>query len=136
VITWGKDKIKGFIFNIDTELLRLPLFSGFFVITIEPTIANNNIIPVIIIHIGTWVYIVLPILVMWLLSHKVPSHTRPAASGTSIPILGIELPTMVINKTPIIIANDQLLLVLDNSSLILTFISIKIKRNKIDTAPT
>jgi ribosomal protein S3AE len=39
-----------------------------------PTIANNKIIEVIINHILYVVYITFPIVVMWLVSAKLPSH--------------------------------------------------------------
>lgn len=54
------------------------------VITIDPTIANNNIIEVINNHIQYVVYMILPILMMSVLSNKLPSQSLDVTYDTCL----------------------------------------------------
>ena len=136
-------------------------FYCFIVISIEPIIDNKSIIDVSNIKRGKLVYIILPIVVICDVSDKLPSHTCEITknslefnelyilSNTILKLLPIEyhcilkkllgeklLPRLIKNNIPIIVDKGTLFILLAVTSDILTFISINMNKNNMDTAPT
>ena len=122
--------------------------------TIDPTMANNSIIDVIINHIDKLVYITFPILIISYMSTKLLSQLLDDTWYISLNISeSLEYISLKFKESAVFVSGNILLYGIKNPNIVkiakgilllvslissdtLIFINIKINKNKIDTAPT